>query len=96
MPLSKEGKEMVGGRGKGREAGPAFVPVSLFLVDWHRKIPSDFPIQSADPKTVFSVVNVVSSSASAGGTLVHVLGHLFCFLGSDRNILALPTCPSLL
>lgn len=86
---------MVGGRGKGRESGPAFVPVSRLLVSWHGKIPSDLPIQSADPKTVFSVVNVVSSRMSAGGTLVYVLGHLFCFLGSDRNILALPTCPSL-
>ena len=64
-----------------------------YSVYWHRKIPSDFPIQSADPKTVSSIANVVSS----GGTLVLILGYLFCFLGSDRNMLVLPTahpCPS--
>ena len=55
------------------------------------------PIQSADPKTVSSRANVVSSRKSSGGTLVLILGHLFCFLGSDRNMLVLPTalpCPS--
>lgn len=44
---------------------------------------------------VSSKVNVVSISTTCGGILAHIFGHLFYFIGSERNSIVLSTYPSL-